>query len=355
MRAPLPNFSHRHAQRTARKPREGDPEEDRVGRVDDGEHERGERRRSRASPSSASRMRRERERERGRDEELARRRGGQRERGERAAVPGRHRRDPDRGAGRRSGGHDPPEQRVARLVGGEHGEGRQHRRLVEHDLRRIDERDLRDQREERLPEREGVARVEPAVGELVHGRRGGGRRTRASLRTRARWKSPSPPISPATCQSSSPSTAPPPRRSSRPGISGTPRRARRANGAATSAATSEQHERERQRGVHGEDDGHRREDDPEPPGERRRRAPHPDRARRDRPRCEDETRRDARAGSAGRPSSSLDQRAHVARPEPAGGVAVHRPLLAADDPAAQDGRGAEQRPDAAPPARARGA
>ena len=85
-------------------------------------------------------------------------------------MPGRHRRDPDRRAGRGGGGHDPPEERVARLVGGQHGERREHGRLVEHDLRRIDEGDLRDQRQERLPEREGVARVEPAVGELVHGR-----------------------------------------------------------------------------------------------------------------------------------------------------------------------------------------
>ena len=93
-------------------------------------------------------QRRERERERGGHEQLARRRRGQRERGVGAAVPRGHRRDGDGGAGRGRGGADPPEQRVAGLVRDEHGEGCEHRRLVEHDLGRVGEGDLRDEREE---------------------------------------------------------------------------------------------------------------------------------------------------------------------------------------------------------------
>ena len=50
-----------------------------------------------------------------------------------------------------------------------------------------------------------------------------------------------------------------------------------------------------------------------------------------------------RAGRAGRASSSLDQRADVAGADPAGGVAVHRPPLAADDTSAKAKRPVQHR------------
>ena len=81
-----------------------------------------------------------------------------------------HRPDRDGRSGRRGGRRDAAEERVPGLVGHEDGERREHGRLVPHDVGRVDECDLGDHGEERLPEREGVAGVEPAVGELVHGR-----------------------------------------------------------------------------------------------------------------------------------------------------------------------------------------
>ena len=57
----------------------------------------------------------------------------------------------------------------------------------------------------------------------------------SSFRTRARWKSPSPPISPETCQSRIPSRSPAAATAVRPGIAGSMSR-RRANGAAAIAA-----------------------------------------------------------------------------------------------------------------------
>ena len=205
-------------------------------------------------------------------------------------MPGRHRRDPDRRAGRGSCGHDPPEQPVARLVGGQHGERREHGRLVEHDLRRVDEGDLRDQRQERLPEREGVARVQPAVGELVHGRQvqvaeldelAGAGQVEEAVTADLAGDVPEQ-------QAEHGTGGPHPRAPGDLGHPRPPERERRCD----ERGDEKQHERERQGGVHREDHGHRREDDPEAPGERRRRAPHPDRPRGDRPRREHETGRD---------------------------------------------------------------
>jgi len=48
------------------------------------------------------------------------------------------------------------------------GDGNDRARLVQHDLRRSDAPDPRHEGEERVPEREGVARMQAAVGELVH-------------------------------------------------------------------------------------------------------------------------------------------------------------------------------------------
>jgi len=53
------------------------------------------------------------------------------------------------------------------LVDGGEGDRRDRARLVQHHLRRIDAGELRDEREEPVPERERVAGVQPAVRELV--------------------------------------------------------------------------------------------------------------------------------------------------------------------------------------------
>ena len=57
---------------------------------------------------------------------------------------------------------------MARLVCDQQRHRREHGRLVEHDHRRVDERDAGDEREEAVPEGKGVARVQAAVRELVH-------------------------------------------------------------------------------------------------------------------------------------------------------------------------------------------
>ena len=62
---------------------------------------------------------------------------------------------------------DAPEERVAGLVGDEQRERREHGGLVQDDLGRVDERDTRNERQKAVPEREGVAGMEAAVGELV--------------------------------------------------------------------------------------------------------------------------------------------------------------------------------------------
>ena len=205
-------------------------------------------------------------------------------------MPGRHRRDPDSRAGRGSCGHDPPEQPVPCLVDCQHGERCEHGCLVQHDLRGVDEGDLRDQRQERLPEWECVARVEPSVGELVH---------RAQVEVAQ--------LDELTCarQVEEPITAdlagdvpeqqaqhgsggPHPRAPGDLGHRWPAHRKRRRD----ERGDEEQHEREGQGGVRREDHSHRGEDDPEAPGERGRGAPHPDCPRGDRPGCEHEAGRE---------------------------------------------------------------
>ena len=157
---PLPEPAHRE------EPRERDPEEERVGRMDGRERERGDgsrcEERGRRPPH-----RLERERQRSGDEQLS---GGgrrERERGERAAVPRGHRDDRDARRGGRRRRHGAPEERPARLVGHEHRERREDGRAVEDDVDGIGTRDLGDEREEAVPEGKRVAGVEPAVRELV--------------------------------------------------------------------------------------------------------------------------------------------------------------------------------------------
>ena len=81
----------------------------------------------------------------------------------------RERRDADLRAHDRDRRADSLEERVAGLVGDEERERRQHGRLVQDDLGRVEEGDARDEREKAVPEREGVAGMQAAVGELVHG------------------------------------------------------------------------------------------------------------------------------------------------------------------------------------------
>ena len=144
---------------------ERDPEEDRVRRVDDGEREPGS---GHGGYAGGRRPpdRLERERERGRNEELV---GGGRGQGEkpiRAPMPRReaHERHlSGRSDGRRP---HPAEERPAGLVGDDHGERREERGQVQDDEPRIRPAHLRDDRVEAVPEREGVARMQPAVREL---------------------------------------------------------------------------------------------------------------------------------------------------------------------------------------------
>ena len=63
---------------------------------------------------------------------------------------------------------DAAEEGIAGLVRDEEREWCEYRGLMQDDVLRIEERDSRDKCEEAVPEREGVAGVQPAVRELVH-------------------------------------------------------------------------------------------------------------------------------------------------------------------------------------------
>ena len=144
---------------------ERDPEEDRVRRVHDREHEARSGRR-RDEPERRRPHGLERQRERGRHEELPRRGRGQREEDVGAAHPRGerdHRHLRRRGHARSPG---PPEERPAGLEGDEHRERREDRRKVRDDPLRILARELRDERDEAVPERERVPGMQAAVGEL---------------------------------------------------------------------------------------------------------------------------------------------------------------------------------------------
>ena len=82
---------------------------------------------------------------------------------ERAAVARRERDGRDR---RHEHGRSQPggaKEREARLIDDHEGDRRDRTRLVQHHLRRTDSADLRDERKERVPQGEGVSRVEAAV------------------------------------------------------------------------------------------------------------------------------------------------------------------------------------------------
>ena len=111
----------------------------------------------------------EEERDHGRDEQLPAERRRQRERGVRAAASGGEREHRDLDEEHREPAPRRPEDRLPGLPGDEERRRHEHGRLVQHDPLRVDAAELGDEREERVPERERVPGVEPAVPELVDG------------------------------------------------------------------------------------------------------------------------------------------------------------------------------------------
>ena len=141
-------------------------EEDGVGGVHDGEHE-GSRAGACEQPPRRTPGRGERQRERRGYEQLARRGRGERQRRVRAAVPRRHGHERHRCCRGDERRHDPAEQRPAGLEPDEHRHRREDARQMADDVRRIDARHGRNERQQPVPEREGVPRVEASVRELV--------------------------------------------------------------------------------------------------------------------------------------------------------------------------------------------
>ena len=163
--APARTSARSHNARTTRKPTNGIQRKIAYVGMHDREHEPRSRGR-RDEPERRQAHGLERQRERGRHEELARRRRGQGEEDVRASHP-RRERDHRHLSGRSHTCRPrPPEERPAGLEGDENRERREDRRQVRDHPLRILARDLRDQREEAVPEREGVAGVQAAVGEL---------------------------------------------------------------------------------------------------------------------------------------------------------------------------------------------
>ena len=110
----------------------------------------------------------ERQRERRRNQQLPRRRRRQPERGVGTTVRGSKRRHGHLGADDRDRRPDAAEEGIAGLVGDEKGERRQHRGLVQDDVRRVEKGNAGNESEKGVPEREGVAGMQAAVRELVH-------------------------------------------------------------------------------------------------------------------------------------------------------------------------------------------
>ena len=147
-------------------PGERDQYEQRVGRVDERERTGRHREGCQPGPRAMGDVREEQRDHRG-HEQLPARGRGQGERGVRPAVPRRQAEHRDLRDQHRDAAPRRPEHLLARLPGDEERDGDEQARLVQHDLRRVDAREPRDHRQERVPEREGVPRVEPAVLELV--------------------------------------------------------------------------------------------------------------------------------------------------------------------------------------------
>ena len=147
---------------------EREEQEDRVGRMDEGEDEPGARDRSRKRKTRLV-DEGEDEREGSRRDELARARRREREHAVRAAATRGERDRDDGGEDDRDPEPRRTEERVPGLVGDGERERREDARLVAEDLLGIDAGDSRNRSEEPVPERERVARMEPTVAELVHG------------------------------------------------------------------------------------------------------------------------------------------------------------------------------------------
>ncbi len=231
-------------------------------------------------------------------------------------MVGRQRRHGDGAEDDRDGRADAPEERPAGLVGDEERDRRQHGRLVQDDLGRVEEADPRDEREEPVPERERVAGVKPAVGELVDGVE----RERAERIQLLHAREVEEPVAAdvpgdvpeqepeqragAERPSACPGSAPP---SGRCG----------ANRSATMPGTSRRSERQRQRRADGERHRQRAEDERERPRERRRDAADPERPRDERARQQqhdvrehelDERHRSSSSGMLAVPSQSAVSR-----------------------------------------------
>ena len=226
-----------------------------------------------------------------------------------------HRGDPDRHCCRGGGGSDPPEHGVAGLVGNEHREWREHARLVQDDLGGIDERDLCDEREEPVPERERVAGMEPAVCELVHRRQ---REVAELPELPDAGEVEEPVTSDLPCdrpeqnpddRTGEPDTRTTRKHRHRP----TPDRERRHD----EGSDSQQHERQREGAVDREGHSESAEDEREAAGERRRRAPHAQSS------CHDRARGENEPGCGGKPHEQ-EQRAHRAISERTSPVPSHR-------------------------------
>ena len=264
-----------HDQETA----ERQPEKDRVRRMDDGEHEPGggdAREQAAARPLDVC----ERKCERSRQQDLAGGRRRQPQSGVRAAVTRCERRHGDRAADHRHRRADAPEERPARLVGDEQRHRRKHGGLVEDDVRRVEEADPGDEREEAVPERERVAGVETTVGELIDGVE----RERAERIELPHAREVEEAVA-ADLPGDVPEQEPehgacdedpsPPRNPLRP-RRGAP------EPHCGGCGGEQQHERRRQRRADGKRHGERAEDQHQRPGERRRHAPLAERPRHER-------------------------------------------------------------------------
>ena len=220
---------------------------------------------------------RERERERGRHEELPRRGRRQPERRVGAALRGRERGHRHLRADDRQRRANTAEEGVAGLVRDDDGEWREHRGLVQDNLRRVEEGDTRDERQEAMPERERVAGMQPTVGELVHGVE----RERVERLELAHAREMEEAVAPdlagdppeQNAQSDAEAQRPPAAGAEALGTGSAPNEGQRDDG-----GREQQHERQAKRPAHGERDRQRPEDHRQRPDERDRDAAQPERA-----------------------------------------------------------------------------
>jgi hypothetical protein len=235
----------------------------------------------------------EEERQRRRDEYVPVERPRLAEERERAAVTGCKQHGRNRGQQNRDSQPDGAEQRQACLV----EDGERHRgdraRLVQHDLGRRRSSDLRDQREERVPERKRIARMQSAIRKLVH-RADVQIAEGVELLDATEVKKRVAADDPCDVPESNPETEPEQRDGQRvPGRR--PGDDAKREGQRNDPDDSQHDEREQNRAVHEEHEQQRGTERGEPPDHGGRRASKPDRARDERSReeqnerCRDET------------------------------------------------------------------